>query len=115
MLVYRPINNWQQSCWEYRHLLCTMEVPMAMGRPKAALVLDAELREQLESLANSRSLPAGLVRRAKIILLCASGKTNLEIARKLETTDVTVGLWRRRFLAHGVSGLYDELRPGRPG
>ena len=47
---------------------------MAMGRPKAALVLDAELREQLESLANSRALPAGLVRRAKIILLSASGK-----------------------------------------
>ena len=87
---------------------------MAMGRPKAALVLDAELREQLESLANSRSLPAGLVRRAKIILLCASGKTNLEIAGQLETSDVTVGLWRRRFLAQGVSGLYDELRPGRP-
>src|SRR5215472_9922989 len=91
-----------------------MEVPMAMGRPKAALVLDAELREQLEGLANSRSLPAGLVRRAKIILLCASGKTNLEIAQQLETSDVTVGLWRRRFLAQGVSGLYDELRPGRP-
>ena len=87
---------------------------MAMGRPKAALVLDVELREQLEGLANSRSLPAGLVRRAKIILLCASGKTNLEIAGQLETSDVTVGLWRRRFLAQGVSGLYDELRPGRP-
>ena len=87
---------------------------MAMGRPKAALDLDAELREQLESLANSRSLPAGLVRRAKIILLSASGKTNVEIARQLETTKVTVGLWRRRFLAQGVSGLYDELRPGRP-
>jgi hypothetical protein len=28
---------------------------MAMGRPKAALVLDAELREQLESLAEGRS------------------------------------------------------------
>ena len=53
---------------------------MAMGRPKATLVLDSELREQLESLANSRSLPAGLVRRAKIILLSASGKTNREIA-----------------------------------
>ena len=85
---------------------------MAMGRPKAALLLDTELREQLESLANSRSLPAGLVRRAKIILLSASGKTNREIARQLETSKVTVGLWRRRFLAHGVSGLYDELRPG---
>ena len=53
---------------------------MAMGRPKSTLVLDSELREQLESLANSRSLPAGLVRRAKIILLSASGKNNREIA-----------------------------------
>jgi hypothetical protein len=43
-----------------------MEVLMAMGRPKTALVLDAEQREQLESLASSRSLPAGLVSRAKI-------------------------------------------------
>jgi putative transposase len=65
-------------------------------------------------LANSRSLPAGLVRRAKIILLSASGKTNREIAPQLETSTNTVGLWRRRFLAHGVSGLYEELRPGRP-
>src|SRR5258706_14672583 len=91
-----------------------MEVPMAMGRPKAVLVLDAELREQLESLANSRSLPAGLVRRAKIILLSASGKTNREIALQLETSKVTVSLWRCRFLRHGVSGLYHEVRPGRP-
>ena len=87
---------------------------MAMGRPKAALVLDSELREQLESLANSRSLPAGLVRRAKIILLSASGKTNREVARQLETSKVTVSLWRCRFLKHGLSGLYEELRPGRP-
>ena len=85
-----------------------------MGRPKAVLVLDAELREQLESLVNSRSLPAGLVRRAKIILLSASGKTNREIARQVETSKNTVSLWRQRFLAHGVSGLYEELRPGRP-
>ena len=51
---------------------------MAMGRPKSTLVLDSELREQLESLANSRSLPAGLVRRAKIILLSASGNRHQE-------------------------------------
>src|SRR5216684_4623143 len=36
-----------------------MEVPMAMGRPKAALVLSPERRAQLESMASSRSLPAG--------------------------------------------------------
>src|SRR5258705_5093166 len=91
-----------------------MEVPMAIGRPKALLVLDAELREQLESLANSRSLPAGLVRRAKIILLSASGKTNVEIGRQLETSKVSVSLWRCRFVRQGASRLYDELRPGRP-
>ena len=51
---------------------------------------------------------------AKIILLSASGKTNREIARQLETSKVTVSLWRCRFLRHGMSGLYDELRPGRP-
>jgi len=87
---------------------------MAMGRPKATLVLDSELREQLESLANSRSLPSGLVRRAKIILLSASGKNDREIAPQLETSRNTVGLWRRRFLTQGMSGLYEELRPGRP-
>jgi len=53
---------------------------MAMGRPKAVLVLSPQQREQLEGLANSRSLPAGLVSRARIILLSASGKTNQQIA-----------------------------------
>jgi putative transposase len=87
---------------------------MAMGRPKAQLVLRPEQREQLEGLASSRSLPAGLVSRARIILLSASGKTNMQIARQLGLTKATVGKWRRRFLEQDVSGLHDELRPGRP-
>ena len=87
---------------------------MAMGRPKAALVLRPEQREQLEGMASSRSLPAGLVRRARIILLSASGKTNLQIARQMGLTNATVGKWRQRFLEQDVSGLHDELRPGRP-
>ena len=87
---------------------------MAMGRPKAALVLGAEQREQLESLAKSRSLPSGLVSRARIIVLSASGKTNTEIARQLGLTNATVGKWRQRFLEQDVAGLHDELRPGRP-
>lgn len=91
-----------------------MGVPMAMGRPKAALVVSPEQREQLDSLASSRSLPAGLVTRAKIILLSASGKTNLQIASQLRLTNATTGKWRRRFLEQGVPGLHDELRPGRP-
>ena len=47
-----------------------------MGRPKAALVLSAEQRAQLESMASSRSLPAGLVTRVRIVLLSAAGKMN---------------------------------------
>ena len=89
-------------------------VSMAMGRPKAALILRPEQREQLEGMASSRSLLAGLVSRARIILLSASGKTNLQIARHMGLTNATVGKWRRRFLEQDVSGLHDELRPGRP-
>ena len=64
---------------------------MARGRPKAALVLSPEQRAQLESMAGSRSLPAGLVTRVRIVLLSASGKTNQQIARQFELTNGTVG------------------------
>src|ERR1700674_4810148 len=87
---------------------------MAMGRPKAVLVLSLQQREQLESLASSRSLPAGLVRRARSIVLRSSGKTNMQIARQVGVTNATAGKWRRRCLQQHVSGLHDELRPGRP-
>ena len=91
-----------------------MGVPMALGRPKAALVLRPEQREQLEGMASSRSLPAGLVSRAKIVLLSAVGKSNVQIARQLGVTNATVGKWRQRFIEQDVTGLQDELRPGRP-
>ena len=91
-----------------------MGVPMALGRPKAALVLRPEQREQLEGMASSRSLAAGLVSRAKIVLLSASGKSNVQIARQLGVTNATVGKWRQRFIKQDVTGLHDELRPGRP-
>ena len=87
---------------------------MAMGRPKASLALSGEQQQQLESLAGSRSLPAGLVSRVRIILMSDSGKTNQQIARQLGMANATVGKWRGRFLDQGISGLHDELRPGRP-
>ena len=87
---------------------------MAMGRPNAALVLSPQQREQLEGMANSRSLPAVLVIRVRIVLLSASGKANQQIVRQLGLANATVGKWRRRFLEQDVAGLHDELRPGRP-
>jgi putative transposase len=91
-----------------------MEVPMPMGRPKTPLILSPEESEQLRAVSASRSLPYGLVLRAKIILLSASGMSNQAIAARLDLSPVTVGHWRRRFLRQGLPGLHDELRPGRP-
>src|SRR5260370_24057513 len=79
-----------------------MEVSMAMGRPKGVLVLGPEQRAQLESMASSRSLPAGLVTRVRIVLLSAAGKMNQQIARQLGLTNATVGKWRRRFVEQGL-------------
>lgn len=92
----------------------TMEVFMPMGRPKPPLLLRPEESEQLRSVAASRTLPHGLVRRARIILLSASGMSNQAIATQLHLNPVTVSYWRRRFLRQGLQGLHGELRPGRP-
>ena len=55
---------------------------MAMGRPKAELSLSEDERMQLTSLAQSRSLPAGLVQRASLVLACADGVPNGAVAKQ---------------------------------
>ncbi len=70
--------------------------------------------KKLESLANSRSFPHALVTRARMILLASEGLCNSHIAKKVGGTAATVGKWRTRYLQHGVAGLHDELRSGRP-
>ena len=87
---------------------------MAMGRPKAELVLSEQEQAQLQAIARSRSLPAALVRRATMVLACAAGAPNSAVAERLGTTDATVGKWRRRFVTRRIEGLHDELRPGKP-
>jgi len=87
---------------------------MQSGRPKQPLVLNPEERQQLETLAASRSLPHGLVQRAQIVVLAADGVSNTDIARRLRLSLPTVGSWRQRYLQGGLQGLHDELRPGRP-
>src|SRR5881396_358260 len=87
---------------------------MTRGRPKQELVLSPSEREQLVSMTRSRSLPHALVRRAEIILMAVDGSDNIVIAEELAVSRLTVGLWRRRFVAQRLPGLYDELRPGGP-
>jgi len=87
---------------------------MPRGRPLKPLELSSQAREELESLARSRSLPAGLVHRAEIVLMSADGFGNRAIAEKVGTSRQTVGKWRERFRTQGLMGLYDERRPGKP-
>ena len=87
---------------------------MPMGRPKADLVLDSAELAQLQSMVRSRSIPAALRARAQIVLASANGEANSSIAARFGYTNATVGKWRRRFVERRISGLYDELRPGKP-
>ncbi len=87
---------------------------MPRGRPVAPLVLNDAEKFQLLSLANSRALPHGLVRRAQIVLACADGEANSAIAKRMKLTNATVGKWRQRYRQLGIEGLHEELRAGRP-
>jgi putative transposase len=85
-----------------------------MGRPAKALTVNAADRLQLESVARSQSLPAGLVKRAQMVLRMADGESNTHVARRYRVSRPTVTLWRTRYRERGISGLHSELKPGRP-
>lgn len=87
---------------------------MAIGRPLAPLVLSKSEREELLAITRSRSMPQSIATRARIILLAAEGETNTDIAESLGLSRPTVGIWRKRYVAQRLAGLYDEPRPGGP-
>ena len=61
----------------------------------------------------SRSLPAGDVFRARVILMLAERRSYTEIQRTLSTTAPTISKWRKRFLERGIDGLMQERHPGQ--
>jgi transposase/transposase-like protein len=68
----------------------------------------------LESLTRSRTAAAGQVERARIVLAVADGAGTTGAADLVGVTRPTVIKWRNRFAAHGLAGLDDEPRSGRP-
>ena len=87
---------------------------MALGRPKVPLVLTDDERTKLQSWASRATSAQRLALRARIILACAEGADNKEVARRLRVSQQTVGKWRARFLEGRLEGLADEPRPGAP-
>jgi transposase len=87
---------------------------MARGRPKPLLVLDAADREALERWTRRRKTSQALALRARIVLACVEGETNVAVAERLRVTPQMVGKWRQRFIDRGLAGLLDEPRLGAP-
>lgn len=87
---------------------------MRRGRPKSPLILTAEEVETLERWARRPTTAQALAQRARIVLACTTGKPDTEVAGDARVTRLTVGRWRRRFIAKRLAGLLDEPRPGAP-
>src|SRR3984957_7927854 len=87
---------------------------MRTGRPQAALTMSSEERSHLLAITRSRSLPAALTLRAKIVLACEREASNAVVSARLGIGPQTIGRWRNRFGTDRSEALYDEIRSGRP-
>ncbi|MDO8846211.1 helix-turn-helix domain-containing protein, partial [Methylicorpusculum sp.] len=75
-----------------------------MPRKAIEITLTTEQKQQLEKIVRSHSAECRLVERAQIILECATGKQNQEVAATLACSIPRVSKWRRRFTEKGLAG-----------
>lgn len=84
------------------------------GRPLKPLQVHEADRKVLERWIRRPKTAQALALRARIVLRCAEGRSNGDVAEDFGITRQTVGKWRSRYLRSGVDGLLDEPRPGAP-
>lgn len=84
------------------------------GRPTVPIELTDEERTTLQRYIRRRTASQQLVLRSRIVLGCARGLTNTEVAESVGVNKNTVTTWRRRFAEKRLDGLHDAPRPGAP-
>jgi transposase len=77
------------------------------------LELSPEERRELEAMRRSRTLAAGLVDRARVILAIAAGEPYAVLTARLQVSAPTLTRWRKRFEQQRLAGLHDAPRSGR--
>jgi transposase len=82
-------------------------------RPSTQIVLSGEQKKQLQGSIKPTT-QYRFVQRINAILLAAEGRNNREIAERVGLSAVAVSHWRTRFAKHGVEGLNDLPRSGKP-
>lgn len=85
-----------------------------MAARTKTIELDPEDRAALERVARSTSAERRMVERARIVLCAAEGRSAKRIAAAVGCALSTAKKWRRRFEEHGLEGLADRPRPGKP-
>jgi transposase len=80
----------------------------------AEVTLTDEERETLLRWSRRAKSSQALAQRCRIVLGCAEGGSNQDVAAQVGVWPQTVGKWRRRFLERRLDGLTDEPRPGAP-
>src|SRR5204863_7315068 len=85
-----------------------------MPRIAPAIALDSATRTTLTGWVQASCTPQAQVLRSRIVLQAAAGLSNQQIAVVLQIPEVTVGKWRRSFVALGLDGLRDATISGGP-
>src|SRR3989442_10173183 len=85
-----------------------------MTDSRSLLAITPEEKQDLEGWAQSRTLPAGDVFRARLLLALAAGKSYRQIESGMQTSAATIARWRMRFEQEGLAGLEARHRGSRP-
>jgi len=83
-----------------------------MPRPTPELVVSEDQQKQIEQWLTALGTPQQVALRGRIVLAAGQGKSEAAIAAEMKVNRKTVRLWRERFVAQGLSGLW-EIAPGR--